>query len=60
MWFTYPCFKKSTHARMGKGRGKFLKLMYYIKRGSILFEFSNIKFNILKSMFLSDEFYAKI
>jgi ribosomal protein L16/L10AE len=49
--FSYPCFQKSKHARMGKGKGKFLEFKYYVKRGSIIFEFDNISKILFKNLY---------
>ncbi len=50
--FNFPRFKKSSHARMGKGKGKFLKFMAYIRRGQVIFEFGNLSKSLLRSLFL--------
>lgn len=35
-------YKKSSKARMGKGKGKFVKWYGFVKKGQILFEFKQI------------------
>jgi ribosomal protein L16/L10AE len=37
---------------MGKGKGKFLKFMAYIRRGQVIFEFGNLSKSLLRSLFL--------
>jgi len=34
----WPIYKKSSKSRMGKGKGKFEKSIFILKRGSIIFE----------------------
>jgi len=47
-FLTHKMFKKSTNARMGKGKGKFYKFYGYVKPGSVIFEFTYYPSNFRK------------
>ena len=49
--FSYPIFKKSSKARMGKGIGKFYKWFGYIRPGSLIVEFYTNKIENKKKFF---------
>jgi ribosomal protein L16/L10AE len=37
---------------MGKGKGKFVEFLAYTRRGQIIFEFSNLRKSLLRSLFV--------
>ena len=56
-----PISKKSKNARMGKGKGLFVRLCYRLRKNSVFFEFKNVNKIILNKIrkYISKKFFFK-
>jgi ribosomal protein L16/L10AE len=64
VWFflsqNYPVFAKGKNARMGKGKGEYLRLIFRVKRNKVFLEFMNLNSIFLKKVSLFFKRYSNL